>query len=84
VRTKGPVHKRLTLLEVNFTEERVPLRLDPFGGTMFLLMCMLVIAVFHLDEFLFAPRGFVYRRKMLCDPCLNGELTDPDGRPALI
>ena len=51
---------------------------------MLLLMCVLVMAVFHLDEFFFAPKGFVYRRKMLCGPCLHVELTDPDGRPALL
>ncbi len=49
---------------------------------MFLLMSMLVMAVFHLDEALFAPKAFVYQGKTFCGPCLNGRLTDPDGRPA--
>ena len=46
---------------------------------------MLVIAVFHLDEFFFAFRRAAHQGKALCGPCLNGELilSDPDGRPAL-
>jgi hypothetical protein len=52
---------------------------------MLLLLCMMVIAVFHLDEFFFAFRRAVHHGKTLCGPSLNGELmfTDPDGRPAL-
>jgi len=52
---------------------------------MLLLLCMLVIAVFHLDEFFFAFRRGAHQGKALCGPYLNGELilSDPDGRPAL-
>jgi hypothetical protein len=71
------------LLEVNFSEEHVPLGLDPFGGVMFFLMCMLVMAVFHLDEAIFAPKRLVSHRKIFCGPCRNGVIADPDGRPVM-
>ena len=53
---------------------------------MLLLLCMLVIAVFHLDEHFFASKRCAHRPKALCGPCLNGKwmLTDPDGGSALL
>lgn len=80
--TVGAAHQFPILPLVNFTEERVPLGLKSFGGAMFLLMSMLVMAVFHLDEAVFASKRLAYQRKIFCGPCLNGNLTDPDGRLA--
>ena len=44
-----------TLMQINFSEELFA-TVDQFGVTMLLLLCIMVVAVFHLIEF-FSPLG---------------------------
>jgi hypothetical protein len=71
------------LTGVNFSWVRTGLLSVSLVIPMFCLLCMSVIAVFHLDAIFFAVKGHQHphRQRGLC--CLDGEPTfsDPDGRP---
>lgn len=47
---------------------------------MFILMCVFIIAVFHLDEYVIMSNRLRPRRKALCSVYRYAEFTDPDGR----
>ena len=47
---------------------------------MLLMLCLMIVAVFHLDEVFFAFKGHPHRPKAYCGLIGEPMFSDPDGR----